>query len=134
MTQFGFNFYYYYWLTSDRTFKLTTPEIFFDKAKKFEDTSSLHFLRLFFIEQSAMTFNHLKGLYLKGDFKNVAMMMGSTIKIEVKDSLRKKFTNLRIAESYDVMSMDENYYHVRGDDFRMHKYSKNNFNIIKVAV
>jgi len=134
LTQFGFNFYYYYWLTADRTFKLTDKKTFLEKAHAYTDTSSLHFLRNFYIEQNGMTYNILKKLYIKGEFAEVARMLGNTAKITVREDKKAKLTNLRIADSYEVLSMDDKYYHVRGDDFRMHKYLKSHFNIIREAV
>jgi hypothetical protein len=134
LTQFGFNFYYYYWLTNDRTFKLTDEDSFNSKAKIFVDTSSQYFLREFYVDQNVMTYNHLKELYCSGKFKEVAKALGSTIRIEVKPSRKNKVTTLRIADNYEVFSMDDKYYHIRGDDFRMRKYLKNNFNVIKKVV
>lgn len=134
LTQFGFNNYYYYWLTSDRTFKLTNPETFNIKAHEWNDTSSLQFLRQFYLEYNGITHKHLKELYCAGKFKKMAAMLGHSIKISVKDTKKKKLSNLKIAENYNILSMDDKYYYIRGDDFRMHKYLKSNFNIVKVAV
>ena len=131
LTQFGFKFYYYYWLTNARQFRLTSKEEFERTATYHSDTSSLALFAKFSVSQTGITFNHLKKLYLDGDFKNVVMLLRSSVKIQVKASKRERLTNLRIANYYDVLSMDENYFTIRGDDFRMHRYLKSNFIVIQ---
>jgi hypothetical protein len=131
LTQFGFRYYFYYWLTSAREFRLITEKEFMQEALRYTtDQSSLGFLRKFAIEHNLMTHNHMRNLYLAGDFKNIVMLLGNAVKIQVKPERRRVLYNLRIANFYVVMSMDEKYYHIRGDDFRMHKYLKSSFNII----
>lgn len=134
MTMFGFNIYYYYWLTNQRTFKLTTPEIFNKKAKEYRDVSSLQFFRNFFMDFNKNTLANLVELYKAGRFEEFRIEISHLTKVEVKESSRSKLKSLRLFQNYEIIDQTETQYILRADDYKLHRYLKNNFNIVKVAV
>jgi 5-methylthioribose kinase len=55
--------------------------------------------------------------------------LSSSIKVELKPD-KKKFTNLRLCDIYAVSSFEDDYYFIIGDDYKMRRYNKSNFNIL----
>jgi hypothetical protein len=134
INMFGFNIYYYYWLTNQRTFKLTTPEIFNKKAQEYKDVSSLQFFRNFFMDFNKNTLNNLIELYKVGRFEEFRLEMSHLTKVEVKESSRNRLKSLRLFQNYEIIDQTETQYTLRADDYRLHNYLKKNFNTIKVAI
>ena len=134
MTMFGFNIYYYYWLTNQRTFKLTTPKAFNKKANEYKDVSSLQFFRNFFMDFNVGTLNNLMELYKAGRFEEFRFEMTHNTRVEVKESSKNRLKSLRLFQNYEVINQTDKVYTLRADDYRLHNYLKKNFNTIKVAI
>jgi hypothetical protein len=131
---FGFNIYYYYWLTNQRTFKLTTPKAFNKKANEYKDVSSLQFFRNFFMDFNVGTLNNLMELYKAGRFEEFRFEMTHNTRVEVKESSKNRLKSLRLFQNYEVINQTDKVYTLRADDYRLHNYLKKNFNTIKVAI
>lgn len=130
LTQFGFQFYYYYWLTENRHFKLITPEVFEAAAEEYEDYSSKGFLGNFHTTYSTGTLSRLEKLYKEGEFAKIIEMLSCSFIVAIKPEKKEKFINLRLSDNYGVTSIEEDYYFITGDDYKMRRYKQSNFNII----
>jgi len=130
LTQFGFNYYYYYWLTNDRMLKFTTPKEFEEKAKEYTDTSTLTFFSKFHLNCNSALYRRMVEVYTKGDFRKFLVLTQGGIKVMVKPQYRERLKNLRIATYYNALTIEDNYCFISGDDFRVHKYLLKNFEII----
>ncbi len=127
LTLFGFNIYYYYWLTGSRTFKLITEEEFDFAAKQYIETSSQNFLDNFYVSHSPSVLSRLIELYTDERFDEMASILSNSIVVYLKPEKKGKFKNLNLSVDYPVSSVDKDYYFIIGDDYKMRRYSVKNF-------
>lgn len=132
LTQFGFRFYYYYWLTDGRFFKLTNKEDFTNKIKNFKFNSSLQF----FEDNFSMTIpkNILIGIskeYSEGNLNTLLNNMKELPQVSPTEKFKAKSKFFKYSDKYSVIFMLEDYYYIRNDQFYIRKYKKTNFNIVE---
>jgi hypothetical protein len=130
LTQFGFKFYYYYWLTNSRQFKLITPEIFEAACQNFEDHSSLKFLQQFEATYSNGTKNRIINLYKGGKFEEIITLLSCSMIVQLKPEKKERFINLRLSDTYSVITLEGDYYNIVGDDYKLRRYKISNFNTL----
>ena len=133
LCQFGLNMYYYFWLTNERIFHMTTEEEFNKFTKKNMDTSSKSFFDYFAgVILNPDILNSLKELYLSKRFDLVAENLGKVKFVVPKDSTRiRKNSLLRLFKEYQVLFESDDHYLVRADDYNNRRYKKNKFKTVK---
>jgi len=130
-TQFGFKFYYYYWLTDQRTFRNVSDEEMANLIKNSSRNSSKDFLANFQSDMSIAIKNRARILYSAGDFIRFHQLMTGGVLVQLLPESVKKFTNLRLSSDYTVTSDDDKYYFIQGDDYKLRRYSKKHFKILE---
>ena len=129
LTQFGFNFNNYFWLTSWRTFRFITEEEFIRESNNDNNERANSFFSKFEVSYCNKILNKLKELYLSDNFDSfIKMYFNSPEVVKLKDEYKNKFINLRLSKEYITTISDEkDYYLIVGDDYKMRKYRKDRF-------
>lgn len=133
LTQFGFDYYYYYWLTDRRLFKLTTAKEFEKVAKNWADPNTRAFFENFAGNYHASLITRMKNHYIESNFKEVVELMSIGLSVRVKPECKSKFVNLQLSDIYAVSLIEDDYYFIKGDDLTMRKYKKSNFIELKAS-
>lgn len=131
LCQFGFNIYYYFWLTDRRFFNLTNKEEFEKQARSYPYTSSYDFFEYFRADYPLSFRNNIAKLYLNGQFDMIISNLKSSKYVTPTDAFKKKSKNFLYSSKYKVNFEDEETYSVIGDNYLHRKYLKTNFNIVE---
>lgn len=131
LCQFGFNMYYYFWLTDRRFFNLTTKEEFEKKARDYSYTSSFDFFEYFRGDFPIAFRKKMSELYLKGQFDLIISNLKLSKYVTPTDAFKKKSKNFLYSVKYKVGFEDEENYYITGDNYLQRKYPKTNFNIVE---
>ena len=95
LTQYGFKFYYYYWLTNERQFKIINPTDFNKALIAWQYYSTKSFFAQFvshFPEKQRVMFDDL---YNAGKFQECIELLTPSILLSLKKEKKDKFKNLR---------------------------------------
>jgi len=130
LTQFGFNIYYYFWLTGDRTLVVENDTKMSEDIREATCTSSQGFLDQHNVSLSSNALDKAIDYYEKGEFEKTFNILSGKVLVELLEEHKKKFKNLRLSDLYSAFSEDDKYYFITGDDFVLRRYSKRNFKVI----
>lgn len=130
LTQFGFNIYYYFWLTNIRTLIVESDTKMSQDIREYSTTSSQNFLDAYDVGLSNDALDKAIEYYKTGKFDKVFNILSGKIRVMLLEEHRKKFKNLRLSDSYSAFSEDDKYFFIRGDDFVLRRYAKRNFKVV----
>lgn len=132
LTQMGFNFYYYYWLTDRRFFRFTDEEDFMNRAKAYSGVSSQEFINNSFVQRLSLSASKkLLCYYKEGQLDTIIESLNYPLKVRPTKVFKSCNDNFLISDCYEVIAYDKDTYFIIGDDYRIRKYKKENFEIVE---
>lgn len=130
LTQFGFRFHYYYWLTSDRVFRFVEKEEFEKSLNNCKGFSVQELLHNFTNRSLSLEYiDKLKEHYIQGNLEPIIDAMKKSVKVKVK--VKNSIYNLRLSSIYTaVLEECSDSFSIQGDDFTINKYNKELFEYV----
>jgi len=127
LCQFGFQMYYYYWLTGSRFMRSINDDDFKNVVYKFPSSSTRNAFYEFEINLSPAVINDLKKAYLNQEFEYVLTNLRENIKVRPTDDFKSKTRNFDFKNEYSVELELPTKYVIAGDNFVRRAYLKKNF-------
>jgi len=130
IAQMGFSIYEYWWLTGVRRFKLLSKEKFEKLIKNYSSDSSNDFFRKLQQNYSPVIQNKIIALYKNENIEELCkIILGSVNILTLKPEKLTRFINLKLKSTYSIESEQDDFFFIKGDDERIRRYKKSNFNI-----